>query len=315
MFKKIMTIKRRLIEKCEIRDSDFDSFQGNNSSSNHPGRRSTKNVSETTDFSCNFPFNITFCIGAPRSGTTLLSSLLSEGQNCAPMLPECTFITQLVQHYYNIINYSDGQRYAAYAISPQHLAGIYSASINKMVCTAAGHFQDVPFNYLILKDPELTLYVDLIPVFFGENCKVVCIIRNPIDVIASFIKVHIEKGENVDEAVIVNQVFNYYWVVHQSKLAANGLIFFVRFENIVQRNEDEFVGLESYLGYSIGRQGFGKVAFDFDRSDKTYSDNYGKPINSKTLSRASFVLSEECVNNIKTVFSGYNITYKWWGNA
>jgi len=46
-------------------------------------------------------------IGAPRSGTSLLAGLLSAGEEASSMLPECTYITQIIQHFYNPLNYSD----------------------------------------------------------------------------------------------------------------------------------------------------------------------------------------------------------------
>lgn len=259
------------------------------------------------------PFNITFCIGAPRSGTTLLASLLSEGDSCAPMLPECTFITQLIQHYHNIVNYSDKQRFTTYAKSPDHLMDIYGVSIKEIILTAASHFNMLKFDQLILKDPELTLYVDLIPSFFGTNSKIVCIIRDPRDVIESIYKVYAKKNEPVVEAdALISQIFNYYWITHQSKLAKAGSIHFVQFEKIVQKNESEFSKLEAYLEYTIGREGFGNVFLEFDRTGPTYSENWGKPINTKIPHNKVSLLSPSFLEKIQSIFSGYNLIYKWW---
>ena len=259
-----------------------------------------------------FHFNITFCIGAPRSGTTLLGSLLSEGDSCAPMLPECTFITQMIRHYHDIVHYADAQRFAAYAKKPEHLAQIYAAAIHKMTLTAASHFEQYQFQNLILKDPELTIYVDLIPTFFGTDSKVVCIVRDPRDVVASLYKVYQDKKERIDEDELIAQVFNYYWIVHQSQLAKIGSVYFVRFEKIVQKEESEFTQIEAYLGYAIGRKGFGKVFFDFDRTDATHSENYGNPIVMKPSSKTVTLLNQSFLVKIQSVFSGFNVTYNWW---
>lgn len=66
-------------------------------------------------------------IGAPRSGTSLLAGLLSAGEETSPMLPECTYIAQIIQHFHNFMHYSDPPRFAAYGIDEPTLAGMYRA--------------------------------------------------------------------------------------------------------------------------------------------------------------------------------------------
>lgn len=68
--------------------------------------------------------------GAPRSGTSLLTGLLSAGKEVSPMLPECTYITQIIQHFHNLLHYSDPQRFAAYAIDESTFAGMYCAMLD-----------------------------------------------------------------------------------------------------------------------------------------------------------------------------------------
>src|SRR5512146_756071 len=100
--------------------------------------------------------------GAPRSGTTLLGGLLSSGDQSFPMLPECSYITQIIRHFHDFLHYSDPQRFAAYAIDEATLSGMYERMVQDMLQTAWSHFKGMPYKYLILKDPELTLLVDLI---------------------------------------------------------------------------------------------------------------------------------------------------------
>jgi hypothetical protein len=228
------------------------------------------------------------------------------------MLPECTFITQLIRHYHDIVKYGDAQRFEAYARTPELLAQVFALTIHEMTRTAASHFDQLQFANLILKDPELTIYLDLIPTFFDADSKVVCVVRDPRDVIASLLKVYKEKNEQVDEAAQIAYVFNYYWIAHQSSQAKNGNLHVVRYERIVEKDEEEFFRLERYLGYSIGRTGFGKVFFDFDRTSATHSENYGRPIVSNPTSKAATSLSKAFVKKIECAFSGYNAIYGWW---
>jgi hypothetical protein len=228
-----------------------------------------------------------------------------------PMLPECTFITQLIRHYHEITNYSDEQRFSAYAINQDNLAKIFSKSINGMALTAASHFEDLEFIHLILKDPELTLYLDQIPTFFGTDCKIVCVIRDPREVIASLYKVHMDKKENVNKDDLIADVFNYYWFSHQSELTRRGVVHFVRFEKITKKDESEFAKLESYLGYNVGRKGFGKRFFALDEFGTKNSEHYGKPISSEP-SKEIHLLNHDFRKKIQVAFSGYNETYHWW---
>lgn len=104
--------------------------------------------------------------------------------------------------------------------------------------------------------------------------------------------------------------YNYYWRASESRLTKEGKVHFVKYEKIVKKDEDEFRALESYLGYEVGRNGFGKLSFKFDASDATHSDNYGKPIVQSTVS--PLTLTEEQSLRVQQAFVGYNNTYTWW---
>ncbi|MGB5157414.1 MAG: sulfotransferase [Desulfobacterales bacterium] len=276
--------------------------------------------------------NNVLVIGAPRSGTTLVGGLLCAGDRSFPMLPECTYITQIVRHFHDFLHYSDPQRFVAYAIDEATLSGIYARMVQDMLATVLSHFQGMPYQHLILKDPELTLLVDLIPRFFGECSKVVCVVRDPRAVIASMVKVERVKRSAVwrelrqlpnwrtlsgilqqfaRERSIADDMFNYYWRVHSSELYKRGAVHIVRYENIVARDEKEFQRLEAFLCFPVGREGFGKVHFDFDRQDATYSENYGKSIQVPTTD-FNHILSKQQISKIQHRFAGYNALYKWW---
>jgi hypothetical protein len=271
-------------------------------------------------------------IGAPRSGTTLLAGLLSAGREAAPMLPECTYITQIIQHFHNFLHYSDPQRFAAYAIDEPTLSGMYRAMVDSMLSTVQSHFKGIDYRYLILKDPELTHLIDLIPRFFGEDSKIVCVVRDPRAVIASMVKIERPKRsaawrelrrsanrrtasnmlqELFRERQIADDMLNYYRKAHSSELYKRGAVHIVRYENIVARDEEEFRRLDAFLGFAVGREGFGKVHFDFDRQDPTYSENYGKSIQAPTTDFRR-ILSGGQISRIENMFVDHNAIYKWW---
>lgn len=271
-------------------------------------------------------------IGAPRSGTTLLSGLLSESHDAYPMLPECTNITQAIQHYHNFVRYADVQRFTTYAGSPDQLAVPYRQLVKDLVGIALSHFEGKSYRHLVLKDPELSLLVDEIPLFFGENAKVVCIIRDPRSVLASMQKILQKKrsrvwrrfretpswnsfleylGQYTQASSLSGVIFNYYWCVHQSDLYKRGCIHVVRYEKIIEGDVGEFDRLDAYLGYPCGRKGFGKAHLPFDTRDDTFSNNYGKAINPH---HGDFrhTLSKRQVRQVERLFAGFNQMYKWW---
>lgn len=271
-------------------------------------------------------------IGAPRSGTTLLAGLLSAGKQASPMLPECTYITQIIRHFHDFRHYSDPQRFAAYAIDEPTLSGMYRAMVDSMLATVRSHFKDIDYRYLILKDPELTLLIDLIPCFFGDDSKTVCVVRDPRAVIASMVKVERAKRsavwrelrqspnrrtvsnmlqQLVRESQIAADMLNYYRKVHSSELYKRGEVHIVRYENIVARSEEEFQRLDAFLGFPVGREGFEKVHFDFDRQDPTYSANFGKSIQAPTTDFRR-ILSQRQISRIDRMFVNYNAIYRWW---
>lgn len=275
---------------------------------------------------------LTVVIGAPRSGTTLLGGLLSEDAEAYPMLPECTSITQIIQHYHNFLHYGDAQRLAAYAVNAERLAPPYQQMVASLVGIALSHFEGQPYRHLVLKDPELTLLIDEIPRFFGDEAKVVAVVRDPRAVIASMAKVWRKKRSEAwqqfrkapnwatlggylqaytQSRSLAGMVFNYYWRLHQSALFQQGRIHVVSYEKIIAGDESEFQRLDTFLGYPCGRKGFGKVHFEFDRSDNTFSDNYGKAINPEQ-SNFRDTLGVLQVRHLQRLFGGFNQTYRWW---
>ncbi|GAA5170277.1 tetratricopeptide repeat-containing sulfotransferase family protein [Viridibacterium curvum] len=255
------------------------------------------------------PFELTFCVGAPRSGTTVIGSLLSEGPTAFPMLPECSFITQLIRQFRDILTGADQARFEAFAKTPGDLINVYRPALEGFLRNAHSHFVSIPATHLILKDPELSTYLDCLQFFF-PRFKVVCVVRDPRDVVASSMRVNKKLGNPRTLEEVIAHSFSYYQCVAHSSLARKGDVHFIHFERVLRKEEDEFARLESYLGYAVGRHGFGKVFFEFDRSDATYSDNYGKALRPLTEDRS--LLGEEGERRVEEVFAAFNRTWHWW---
>lgn len=271
-------------------------------------------------------------IGAPRSGTTLVAGLLSADERVCPMLPECSYMTQAIEHYYNFLHFSDPQRFAVYATSEARLTEMYQGLITSMLQTVLEQFKEGGYQYLVLKDPELTIYVDLIPKFFGVESKTIQVVRDPRAVIASMMKVEKKKRRRILKEIArdwnvsnviqfinsINQTIwmpgkflKYYSAVHESRLKKESRMLTVSYEKLIGKDEAEFQRLENYLGIKVSRTGFGKVYVDFDRSDPTFSRGYGQVINSdKRLDEPRLTWFQN--KRIKKLFSELNCHYSWW---
>lgn len=265
-------------------------------------------------------------IGAPRSGTTLLSGLITGNEVCYPNFPECTFMTQIIEHYYNIVHYSDNERFRVYAQNPDVVKSIYISHLNNMKSIVTNQFKQENYKYLIFKDPELTLYIDLIPDFFNQSHKIIYIVRNPINIIYSMLKVELKKEKHVNrsnfylinkfkEDQLINEIskkiYNYFYIAHNSNVYKNDNLCVIEYENIINGDNSEFSKLETFLGYQITRKAFERNYYIFDQNDPTFSKNYGKDI-INTESDSQDKLSKKSLKLIKEMFSGFNTIYKWW---
>ncbi len=262
--------------------------------------------------------NIILIIGAPRSGTTLLSGLVTGNDECFPNIPECTFLTQIIEHYFNIVNYSDQERFRVFAQDKDTLKEVYKRHINNMLSIILNQFEEPEYKYLILKDPELTTYIDLIPDFFHNTNKIIFIVRDPRAIVSSMLKVELKKENSLNELnknelieKISKNIFNYYYIVHQSKMYKDNQLCIINYENIINNENNEFLKLEEFIGYKISRRPFERNYFSFDQNDPTYSKNYGKSI-IKVESDFRDILSIDSIKLIEDMFSGYNLQYHWW---
>lgn len=255
------------------------------------------------------PDQIIFCVGSPRSGTTVLASLLSGGEDAYPMFPECTFVTALVKLFHDIMYYSDKERFRFYAHDRTTLSNVFKQPVHGLIKNPIKNQPGKKKN-LILKDPELTLVMKELNSLVDIPFKVIGIMRDPRDVINSLINVRKKSGQSYDVGQLISYLLPYYRAMEEfEKNNKNFLI--VRYEDIVVCDDGTFSRIDKFVGYTISRESFKDVAFDIDNKDPTYSSSYGKGLNQKSVRKYKGNLSSSDIKKISKSFSYYLKKYNY----
>ncbi len=251
-----------------------------------------------------------FVVGPPRSGTTLLYSMIANEF----FLPECTFVSTLLKVFDEIYKFSDNERFTYYGHNLTNLAEIFKKPINDFLYTAMSRVGGNTKNQFVFKDPMLTLYLEYFPLIFDHSYKIVFCVRDPRDVVSSmfsvFKKQHTELGEGPLFGQAINFIFPFYREIHKLDNAAYDIdkkkIIFVKYENIVKSDDETIRNLEEFLGSRVNRQVENKnLIGKLDESDAFYSENYGKAITTSPMGRYKKTLTYQQVSEIESVFSYY----------
>lgn len=210
--------------------------------------------------------------------------------------------------YHEIVEYSDKPRFDAYAISRDHLKENFKLLIAKLIENASSQVLIKPDDYIVFKDPMLTIFVDLINDFFEPQTKIVWVVRHPIGIVAS--QMSVAKKQNPDalkydrEVIfnkIVSSVYNDFYVVTNSKSFKSKNFQIARYENLINQDDREIKNLEKFTALKLKNNELKVHPFGMDKNDPTYSDNYSKRL---FKTKPSFILNRDEVEQILDAFSG-----------
>jgi len=194
------------------------------------------------------PETITWIVGAPRSGTHLINSLVCTGEGCGPFVPEFHSVDSAIAAWKSVQRAFVTQRY--FFESQEGIDAFYRGHIRALV-DSAWRSLDMP-RHLILKHCMLTPLIPELLIHFPE-WRYVVVIRDPKDVIASEIRVWKKdhSRETFDPGLIeklTNQYLGYYKSLIQDGILQDPRVIGVEYENIVAQ---KFGDLEKFLGYAI----------------------------------------------------------------
>jgi len=193
--------------------------------------------------------NLVFVVGLPRSGTTLVSLLLS---NCAEVLaPPEPWLLLALENLLNIYPHhpSDGiliSKHASDFINHEELdSGIvafYESVVSKKLKQAGK-------SIFVDKTPRYWSLLPKLPILFPD-AKIVIVLRNPLDIAASYkttwdinILDSLEKNEKTPE--VLDFVIGLRMLASSLKSEQN---FVLRYEELALLNQSALNDLTSYLG-------------------------------------------------------------------
>jgi len=243
--------------------------------------------------------------GPPRSGTTWLCRELCNVPKAFPFLPECTFLTQQVDLYHRTMHYGDRQRIQAYFNTEENLLDYFRRNVATLIDQAARFNRMDHAEILILKDPNLSLYLadlkDLLPPH-----KLIVLVRDPRDVLASMKNVTARKKLDWNVRETIDQLKSYYYPIadYQQRLGKDSII--IRYEDLVAGQTD---ALQDFLQLPILMNGFSdsaKAAMrnNLDSSDPFFSELYLQPTTSKKVGSFAGILNNKEIRDSESLLAG-----------
>jgi hypothetical protein len=184
-------------------------------------------------------FDPVFVCGAPRTGTTLLLSLICTSASANPFSAECDYFNRAGPPIHR--RAQPFRTCIPIATSPV-LGDFerYHADLMRRVLTDLWRFLDEPAK-LVLKDPGMTRYANIILKLLPE-ARMVVTLRDPKDVIASRVSIEMRRLGVVDPGAVstefVDSICREYNAVHEYILPLPDedlrRIHFIRYEQLVQ---------------------------------------------------------------------------------
>jgi len=254
-----------------------------------------------------------FDCGLPRSGSTLLGSLLNQNPqiHAGPLSP-------VFEVMYYTRDRLQGEQAQAFP-KPQ----IFKSMVENVIDT---YYSDIEKPVVVDRCRAWTAHIDLIKEYITPDPKIICTVRHPLEILASFIdlinnsrsvsfidKALLQQGMFITNDTRCELMMNPGGIVWESMNALatafrqnqTQYIHFVQYEDLVSDPKRVMQGIHSFLRMK-------PYEYDFENIENKYrekdTDVYGLPkmheVRSKvekTSRHYSEVLSEEVINKYKNM--------------
>lgn len=252
---------------------------------------------------------LVFLAGPPRSGTTWLNREICNHPGWSGFLPECTLLTQQIALYRSTKRFCEPTRFEAYLGNVDNLAATYRPMMTQMLALAVSLNGYSENDVLVLKDPELSLCLDELVDILPDH-RLICIVRDPRDVIASVKNVAKRKREawNLDKTAA--WIFSYYSGLQNHRPNAGPNTLFVRYEDLVA---GQLATVRQFLGQSAEAvaENPDAIKAKLDPSDPFFSELYLKPTTQQKVGSYAKDLTKDEIAHINKVFAGVMKTWRY----
>lgn len=244
--------------------------------------------------------------GPPRSGTTWLQRELCKMPGAYPFLPECTYITQQILLFHTTIHYGEKKRTAAYFGDKMAIQDYFRLNIERLLFLVKSLNSRANAKLLIIKDPELCHCLDALGSVLPLH-KVVIIVRDPRDVLASMKDVAGRRDEQWNIHIASQAIANYYYQIGNffSNTQPNAIL--VRYEDIVT-DPSIMAGLIKFAGGHPGHQrsmnSEAEMAKSMDSTDPFFSDLYSRPTTAERIGSYRNILSRGEITFFESSYLG-----------
>ena len=186
--------------------------------------------------------NIAFLVGFPRSGTTLLDTILLAEPNTI-VLEEKPYIREARDKYFSQNN---NNLYSIKEITEDEIIEIRNSYLKQL------NIKDINDDKLIIDKLPLTLTeLGFIKIIFPES-KIIFALRHPCDVVFSCYATFFKPNQAMINFLNLNDTVKFYDAVfslfefYENELNLNYIK--IKYENVVNNFEDEIKKLFNYLG-------------------------------------------------------------------
>lgn len=213
-------------------------------------RRKYEMTKITSAASGELAFDPIFVCGAPRSGTTLLLSLICTSRSANPFSAECDYLTAFVHPF--IVGRNRFDLHTNCYFDSLGDFERYHGDIMRRILADTWTFLGQP-RKLVLKDPGMTRYANIILGLLPES-RMVLSVRDPKDVVASRVTIEMRRlGVDDPRAIppdFIEAICREYVAVHEYVVSlgeqALERVHVVRYEQLV--GGDGLAGLQRFIG-------------------------------------------------------------------
>ena len=249
--------------------------------------------------------NTYFVGGSPRSGTTLLQSILCSDVRTNPLIRETHYLYKIVETYRHTVDSFDALESCHYFSSVEEVREVTRPWAEAFLSHVRARYS--PASSLVLKYVGLTqLYpalAELLP-----DARLILIVRDPKDTIGSLIEVgkkSAEQGKRNNFPSVTDKLISFYRSFYEPSLSCRESSFrarlhLVRYEDLVRDPASEIARLEDFTGLSLrgfnpdGEWSRQQVDFAKDRGNNNpwITELNGGAVSESRLGRYREVMSE-----------------------